>query len=183
MQVNNTIEKDLRSWSKHVLEVPSEHLNGLPPCPYARKAWLENRVTVIETTEDVLLSAFLNRHLVDEYDLVVIASYVLPDAETMERTINEYNDTFARDDLYFMLFHPDYGAEEADLDFLYETEWESSIEDEYCMVFIQKLSKVDDYSLQLEKKGYYDAFPKDEYQTLVLDRRKRRHGYETKSDD
>lgn len=176
-----SIADDLRSWSKYVLEVPSEHLSGLPPCPYARKAWLENKVTVIET-EDVLLSAFLNRHLVNEYDLVVIASYVLPDAETMERTIHEYNDVLARDDLYFMLFHPDYGAEEADLDFLYDTDWESSIEEAYCMVFIQSLSKVDDASLQLEGKNYYDDFPEDEYETLVLNRRKRRND-EAKSND
>jgi len=181
--VTISIAEDLRSWSEHVLEVPSEYLNGLPPCPYARKAWLDNQVRVIET-KDVLTSALLHRDLVKTHDLVVIASFNLPDAEKMERAIQEYNDKYAVDDLYFMLFHPEYGAEEAELDFLYETEWESSIEDEYCMVFIQKLSKVDDYSLQLEKKGYYDAFPEDEYQTLVLDRRrKRRHGYETKSDD
>ena len=177
-----SIEDDLRSWSKYVLEVPSVHLNGLPPCPYARKAWIENNVKVVES-EDILSDALMNRTLVKEYDLVVVASYDLPDPEDMQEAIEKYNDVFASEDLHFMLFHPEYGAEEAELDFLYDTEWESGIEEEYCMVFIQKLSKVDDYSLQLEKKGYYDAFPEDEYQTLVLDRRKRRHGYETKSDD
>lgn len=169
------IEQDLRSWSKHLLEVPSEHLNGLPPCPFARKAWLENKVKVIEC-DDVLASALMYRDLVtQQYDLVVAASYTLPDAEYMEQTIEKYNEEYAKDDLYFMLFHPEYGAEEADLDFLYDTDWESGIEDEYCMVFIQSLSKVDDASLQLEGKGYYDAFPQDEYETLVLSRRKRRN--------
>jgi len=177
-----SIADDLRSWSAHVLEVPSVHLNGLPPCPYAKKAWLDNKVTVIET-DDVLLSAFLNRHLVDEYDLVVVASYNIPDADEMEEFVQQYNDEGCMDDLYFMLFHPDYGAEEAELDFLYEHDWVSGIEDDYCMIFIQKLSKVDDLSLQLEKQGYYEAFPEDEYQTLVLDRRNRRHGNETKSND
>ena len=42
------------------------------------------------------------------------------------------------------------------------------------MLFIQSLSKVDDASLRLEKLGYYDVYPKDEYEALVLDRRKRR---------
>ena len=51
-----------------------------------------------------------------------------------------------------MGFHPDYGAEDADLDFLYEHEWESALEDEYAMMFIQSLSKVDDASLRLEKR-------------------------------
>ena len=73
-----------------------------------------------------------------------------------------------------MGFHPEYGAEDADLDFLYDNDWESSVEDEYAMLFIQSLSKVDEASLQLEKMGYYNVYPKEEYQTLVLDRRKRR---------
>lgn len=176
------IEDDLRDWSKHVLEVPSPHLKGLPPCPYARKAWVDNQVKVIECA-NVLESSLVYRDLVSRYDLIVVASYRIPDPELMAKTIDEYNQTYAKNDLYFMLFHPEYGAEEAELDFLYEHDWESNIEKEYCMVFIQKLSKVDDYSLQLEKKGYYDAFPEDEYTTLVLDRRKRRHGYETTSND
>jgi len=80
-----------------------------------------------------------------------------------------------------MEFHPDYGAEDADLDFLYEHEWESDIEDEYAMLFIQSLSKVDDASLRLEKLGYYNVYPEEEYEALVLDRRKRRqnNGNET----
>ena len=73
-----------------------------------------------------------------------------------------------------MGFHPEYGAEDADLDFLYDNDGESSVEDEYAMLFIQSLSKVDEASLQLEKMGYYNVYPKEEYQTLVLDRRKRR---------
>ena len=74
-----------------------------------------------------------------------------------------------------MGFHPDYGAEDAELDFLYEHDWESSVDAEYAMMFIQSLSKVDDASLKLEKLGYYDAYPREEYETLVLDRRKRRN--------
>lgn len=179
---HTTIADDLRSWSKHLLEVPSPHLNGLPPCPYARKAWAENKVKVIECA-DVLKSALVYRDLVTQYDLVVVASYVIPDPEVMQETIEQYNDTYAKDDLYFMLFHPEYGAEEAELDFLYDTDWVSDIEDEYCMVFIQSLSKVDDASLQLEGKGYYNAFPKDEYETLVLNRRRKRRNDEAKSND
>ena len=38
------IEADIRNWSKNFLEVPSDKLNGLPPCPYAKDAWLKNKV-------------------------------------------------------------------------------------------------------------------------------------------
>ena len=40
----------MRDWSRTVLEVPNESLNGLP-CPYAKEAWKQNKVNVIETSE------------------------------------------------------------------------------------------------------------------------------------
>ena len=47
-QVNETpvhkIEQDIRKWSNDFLEVPNAKLNGLPPCPYARKAWADDKV-------------------------------------------------------------------------------------------------------------------------------------------
>jgi hypothetical protein len=87
----------------------------------------------------------------------------------------------AKEDLHIMGFHPEYGAEEANLDFLYEHSWESSVRDEYCMIFIQSLSQVDDASQKLEKLEYYKVYPEDEYQELVVKRREKRHGDETKS--
>jgi len=174
-----TIEDDLRDWSKHVLEVPSPHLKGLPPCPYARKAWLNNKVEVIEAHNDFVVTAVKNAYKVlnDTLELVVVASYALPDADSLQKSIEALNILGAKQDLYFMCFHPDYGAEDAELDFLYDTTWQSSIEQEYCMVFVQRLSNVDDKSRVLETKGYYEAFPKEEYEQLVLQRRQLRERY------
>ena len=33
-----SIADDLREWSMNVLGVPNPHLDGLPACPYAKKA-------------------------------------------------------------------------------------------------------------------------------------------------
>ena len=83
-------------------------------------------------------------------------------------------------DMHLMIFHPDYNAENAGLDFLIE---EDILENDlvYCMVFIQKLSFLDDASLSLEKSGYYKNFPEEMYNSLVLDRRELRNGYGEKS--
>jgi hypothetical protein len=173
------IADDIRDWSKNVLEVPNDQLNGLPACPYAKRAWLDNKVKVIET-DDVFFEALQNTHYILEkdYQLVIVASYTLPDATTMESTIVAWNELAAKKDLYFMCFHPDYGAEDAELDFLYEHDWESDVDDPYCMIFIQRLTEVDDKSRQLDKLGYYKAFPEDEYELLVLNRRKLREQYQ-----
>ena len=169
-----SIEADLRDWSQTVLEVPNKSLNGLPACPYAKEAWKQNKVNVIETDNLGIESICQARKFDNTYDLVVVASYIFPSPYSFTEFINFLNDTFTKEDLHIMGFHPEYGAEDADLDFLYEHEWESAIEKEYAMMFIQSLSKVDDASLKLEKLGYYNVYPSEEYQALVLDRRKRR---------
>ena len=74
-----------------------------------------------------------------------------------------------------MVFHPDYDATDAGLDFLIEDEQDDL---EYCMVFIQRLSLLDDAAVSLEKSGYYKNFPDDIYESLVLVRRNLRHGNE-----
>jgi hypothetical protein len=81
-----------------------------------------------------------------------------------------------------MVFHPDYDAAEAGLDFLVD----DGVTDDslsYCMVFVQKLSKLDDAALYLEKSNYYEHFPEEVYDTLVLDRRRLRDGNARKSQD
>jgi hypothetical protein len=77
-------------------------------------------------------------------------------------------------DMHLMVFHPDYDAADAGLGFL-----DDDVTDEnlvYCMVFVQRLSLLDDASVSLEKSGYYKYFPDEVYQSLVIDRRRLRHG-------
>ena len=171
---NIIIKDDIRSWSREVLEVNNPELNGLPACPYAKQAWKQNKVNVIET--EVLLDTVVEEadKFDNTYDLVIVASYLFPEIQFFDTYIEQLNDKYSKDDLHIMGFHPDYGAEDADLDFLYDNNWESGVEYEYAMMFVQSLSKVDDASLQLEKMGYYNVYPEEEYNALVLDRRKRR---------
>jgi hypothetical protein len=178
-----TIEQDIRNWSTHVLEVPNEHLNGLPACPYAKKAWQDNKVRVIEV-EDIFKDSVVHIRdvLSKQYDVIICASYNLPDPDRMREWVETMNQAYAKKDGYFMCFHPAYGAEEAELDFLYDTDWESSVEEEYCMMFMQRLTDVDQKSRHLEKLGYYQAFLPEDYEQLVLTRRHLKehyHGNET----
>ena len=83
-----------------------------------------------------------------------------------------------------MEFHPDYGAEDAELDFLVDNDWESDVDDPYCMVFIQDLELVVRASDKLKRLGYYESYPKAEYEQLVINRKRRlADGYETPCDE
>lgn len=169
-----SIEADLRDWSSKVLEIPNVKLKGLPACPYAKEAWKQNKVNVIETEYLGIETIKQASNFDGTYDLVVVASYKFPSQYQFKEFIDYLNTAYTKNDLHIMGFHPEYGAEDAELDFLYEHDWESAVEDEYAMLFIQSLSQVDDASLKLEKLGYYEVYPEEEYQALVLDRRKRR---------
>ena len=178
-----SVEADLRSWSKEVLEVPSPHIRGLPPCPYARKAWRENKVLVIESDN---FEGDVVRYCRDFYalgkELVVVATYDIPDIDDLASLVETLHVRFP--ELHCMQFHPDYGAAEAGLDFLSDNDWESATDHEYSMLFIQDLALVVEASDKLEPLGYYDAYPRDEYEELVVHRKRRlTNGYETSRDE
>ena len=170
------VEADIRKWSNDFLEVPNAKLNGLPPCPYARKAWADNKVVFsINTGLDGLMEEVrkFNDH---DYEIVVWAEENLPDMEYLDGYCDGINElaSVAGIDLHLMVFHPDYDATEAGLDFLVDEVTDDSLS--YCMVFVQLLSKLDDASLYLEKCDYYKHFPEDVYEALVIDRRRLRNG-------
>ena len=87
------------------------------------------------------------------------------------------NETFSMlgKDMHLMVFHPDYDAEKAGLDFLIDDNVVDPSLD-YCMVFVQRLSTLDDAALSLEKSGYYKHFPVDVFDSLVIERRRLRNG-------
>ena len=173
------IEQDLRSWSREVLEVPNAHLRGLPPCPYARKAWRENKVLVIESSN---FEEEVARYCRDFYEfdkeLIVVATYNIPDIDGLTEFTQALNDRHPS--LHCMQFHPDYDADDAELDFLTDNEWQSEVSEDYAMLFVQDLAQVVAASDRLQPLGYYDVYPPDEYEALVVNRKRRlNHGNET----
>ena len=114
------IEADIRNWSKNFLEVPSDKLNGLPPCPYAKDAWLKNKVKFDINSGLEGLAKQVKKFNNHKYDIVVWAEESLPDMEYLDGYCDGMNElaSVAGMDLHLMVFHPDYDATEAGLDFL-----------------------------------------------------------------
>ena len=173
------VERDIRKWSHEFLEKPSDKLNGLPPCPYAKQAWLDDKVIFSINTGLDGLTEEIKKFDTHDYDIVVWANEDLPEMAYLDGWCDGVNEamSIAGIDMHLMVFHPDYDAEEAGLDFLVE----DGVVDEslvYCMVFVQRLSPLDDAALSLEKSGYYKHFPVDVFQSLVIDRRRLRNGIE-----
>ena len=170
------LEADIRNWSHNFLEQPNEKLNGLPACPYAKQAWLDDKVKFSINTGLGGLLQEVTEFESHSYEIVIWASEEIPQMEYLDGFCDGINETLSilGQDMHLMVFHPDYGAEDAGLEFLLNDDVTDDALD-YCMVFIQKLSLLDDASLSLEKSGYYKHFPDNIYQSLVLDRRRLRN--------
>jgi hypothetical protein len=154
------IVEEIRAWSAEVLEKESPYFNGLPPCPYAKKAWQDNRVAIIfkyggnRGLFDVLTK------FNDALDLVIIVDR---NPRQTSEEFHDYNDAlndaisrgiFGDRDLWVMGFHPD---DEAN-DFVQDVSFEAKTDDTYAMIFVQRLTKLHLAADKLHKRGYYAAY-------------------------
>ena len=132
--LEESIRKEIRDWSKHSLEKANENYNGFPPCPYAAKAWIDNKVD-IQFKYDLSPEKLYENisHYNDKYEAIS-------------------NDAFHNKDIYVMGCHP-----EDDTNEIIESDsFETEVDDVYSMIFIQRLSLLERASEKLRSKGYYD---------------------------
>jgi len=139
-------------WSRSVLEQPCEAYAGLPPCPYARKAWEDKKVVLERVTrmDDILIDGYLAD---PESEMLYV--YALVDSgglsvDAFNAAINEFNDL--RSGIWMMGAHHE--AEDNDLmpDFEYECT------EDYAIVLVQSLKHLVVASEKLRRVGYYENF-------------------------
>lgn len=158
-RLEESIRKEIRYWSKHSLEKANENYNGFPPCPYAAKAWIDNKVD-IQFKYDLSPEKLYENisHYNDKYELIILVDleYELePDRfhgylEGINEAIS--NNVFQDKDIYVMGFHP-----EDDVNEIIESDsFETEVDDVYSMIFIQRLSLLERASEKLRSKGYYN---------------------------
>ena len=184
------VMEELRSWSAIGLETPNDYFNNLPPCPFAHQAWSENKVAILFKREDsyqTLYSAI--SQFDDQYDLAILVDlYDLPDSDTFHGYLHELNKAiadgfFIDKDIWLMGFHPDDDVPDF-VDDTMDLPEEIVVEDEYTLVFIQRLSKLQESAYKLVKKGYYDNYVQHqetalqyaERETFYLNLKGRNHG-------
>lgn len=153
--------QEIMAWSDHTLQKPNPYYNGLPPCPYAKKAWEENKVAILFKYEDSFQALYSTiSQWEDELDLVIIVDLAFEkDPDRFHYFLDGLNDAisdgiFIDRDMWVMGFHP---HDEAN-DFIDDQSFMQMVDDEYAMVFVQRLSKVQESADKLAEKGYYDNY-------------------------
>ena len=153
--------QEIMAWSDHTLHKPNQYYNGLPPCPYAKKAWEENKVAILFKYEDSFQALYSTiSQWVDDLDLVIIVDLAFEkNPESFHNFLDGINNAIADGifidrDMWVMGFHP---HDEAN-DFIDDQSFMQLVDDEYAMVFVQRLSKVQESADKLAEKGYYKNY-------------------------
>ena len=159
--MNNVYLNEIRSWSKHALEKPLDYFNGLPPCPYAEKAWEEKRVDcVIKDTDNKQVLYTIVSQFPDLLDIVLIIDKKY---EEKAEDFHEYLDAmnvaiskgmFIDKDIWVMGFHPDDSPNE----YVDDSDFCNLTEEIYAIIFVQRLSKLHESADKLKKRGYYKVY-------------------------
>ena len=160
------ILEEIENWIFNYLDVANDYYNGNKPCPFAKKAFLNNKVKIIPGTRKDVMSEISNWD--DTYELVAV---VFEDYEGLEAWSEEVNKKLHKNNLYLMSMEP---LEEGDTfgdPVLDAQDWGVLTDEVYGWVFIQRLSHVEKYSKVLEDQGYYKNLDKH-FLSYVQQRRK-----------
>lgn len=158
------IWNEIRLWSDEVLEVPCAGFANLPPCPFARMAWLKNNVVVHVTYElgDVVDVKSVMDAKDERLHLFAWVNHWEMTADQFNYWIEEQNQNHFG--VWLMGFHPN--ATENPL----TPEFEGLIEDDYAIILVQSLKELVEASESLRKTRYYEKFPAEDMQ--YINRRK-----------
>lgn len=163
----DNLETYLTNWIDQLdakIDHPFINNQSLQHCPYAKVAWTSNKTKTVKVT-DYTLDTFwrtVSQELIDfnpdEKDIVFVA------AETDTSIINGMQLSGGVDSINTLL-----NVQKQDKWLL------SQFGDDYTMVFIQKITDLDNGSKILEKKGYYNGLHPYSFNKNVIRRRRMRN--------
>jgi hypothetical protein len=156
--VTTEYKEYLTKWAEDVLSVPNDLLNGLPICPFARKAILDNCVKFIRThnyVEDIDTT-------LQEWDDTIHALLFVcddnVDPDKFADDIKQLNKKFLLHDLVLLEDHvkieePFHGIKFNN--------------GKYNIVIVQRLHSINEASRSLERSGYYINWSDSLYDDVV----------------
>ena len=98
--IPNHITSQIETWITTVLDTPNSKFGNLPPCPYAKKAWVEGNVSV-KMFDDV--QSFTPQDWDKEVNIYVMNPWI--SSELLSEMAKNYNSMYS--DYLFLEEHPD----------------------------------------------------------------------------
>ena len=148
---------DISKWIIEWVSVYNENIKNIP-CPFAKQALLNDNIQWdFVINKDQMIEA-LNRFELYEEIAVVGFNPVTIDNIWLTDTISKYNEDFMQRDLLILEDHPEVNE---------ILIGEKMNQGKWGFLAIQNLSKLNKATKQLQKKGYYDNWPKENYDSVV----------------
>lgn len=169
---------EIISWSAYALSEPNPLYNGLPACPYAKKSLENDKVAFLFKYEDnyqALYSTISAWN--DAIDLVIIVDMKFEkDPDAFHEYLDDLNvaisdGMFIDPDIWVMGFHPHDEPNE----YIDDETFTHLVDEEYAMIFVQRLTKVQEAADKLKQKGYYDTYLKEYNAEELFKRREQLH--------
>lgn len=158
------VRKDILTWSETFVEVPHPALGGWPPCPFARRARLNNTVGIFEGTDPYFDLKSRSRWGMGNYEVIVYAYD--PEQwgyEQFHASLESANTEFllSKD----MLVLEDHPADVENVNGIVMNQGK------YALALVQSLSDLDAKAAQMATKGFYKEWP-EEYLTALFHHRR-----------
>ena len=158
------VKQDLTHWMKNFVEVPHPSLGGWAPCPYARKARLENDFEVRLGLAPIHDLIAVSKHGLGGKSVVIIVydpqhythAEFSTDLDTANRQFLLPNDLLVLED------HP--GDPEI-------VNGVSMNQGTYALALVQSISDLNKKAELVAKKGFYDTWPEDYLEALFQHRK------------
>lgn len=150
----HSFESSIDDWIQNFLSKPSKTFNNLPPCPYAKKAWLDNSVLTHWLDGSFELDVWI-RAEIENYtyhwpkgkEVVILGfDYDRITADELSNIIDETKPMLDKRGYIALEDHP--------LD-VEEVQGIKLNHGKYALVLIQPKEKLETARLWLEKKDYY----------------------------
>jgi len=142
------IREKLYEYITNFIIVPHPAFNNWPPCPYAKKALMDNKVEILFTTfKDVVDTLHDGFELINsnEKEVVAIAFDREEYHESLHQIVVDFNKEYMLKDCVLLGGPDQYTVNGVDMTFK-----------PCCIIWLQKLSDLREASDKLFEKGYYN---------------------------
>jgi hypothetical protein len=153
-----TVQHDIEQWITNFVEVPHPALGGWAPCPYARRARMENDFEIRigrNVFEDLIATSY---GTLTKSVLIFVYDPAQYDYEIFHRELEYANTQYLLPkDLIALEDHP------ADPEIVNSVVMNQGT---YALALVQNLTDLNQKAQLMARKGFYDTWPEDYLQTL-----------------
>ena len=151
-------KEHLENWILNFLSKPHAVFGGLPPCPFAKKAYLSNRVQFIQADDYVGAAHECMHNWSDQVEVVVIVAPDLVPLDSFADQTKELNEIYNQKDFVILEDHKERIEQVQDV---------ILNNGKYHILLIQRSTALNQATQSLHNTDYYKNWSEEYYNEVV----------------